>query len=170
MLMSLPNIHPSLFYHFSLGHQKEQWLSRLRDNSPPMAYLLKCNQHTESITVLKLPFYEVVMIYLRPRLFEDRIALFKLTERGGARYISHTFRPRGRLLRERTSDINDFRFEEVAKTLNQVFKRVMCRQSWKRLYAEGTINELEDLLHIRRIQYTSRRIRRTMYKVCYWVN
>lgn len=50
--------------------------------------------------------------------------MIKLTERGRVQYISHMFRLR-RFLRERMSDINDFRFEEVAKTLNQVFKRVM---------------------------------------------
>ena len=50
--------------------------------------------------------------------------MIKLTERGRVQYISHMFRPR-RFLRESMSDINDFRFEEVAKTLNQVFKRVV---------------------------------------------
>ena len=50
--------------------------------------------------------------------------MIKLTERGRVQYISHMFRPR-RFLRERMSDINDFRFEEVSKTLNQVFKRVV---------------------------------------------
>ena len=52
--------------------------------------------------------------------------MIKQTEGGGARYISHTFRPRGGLIRERTSDTGDFRFEEVAKTVSQVFKRIMC--------------------------------------------
>ena len=52
--------------------------------------------------------------------------MIKLTERGRVQYISHTFRPRRFLRENRMFDINDFRFEEVAKTLNQVFKRVMC--------------------------------------------
>ena len=52
--------------------------------------------------------------------------MIKLTERGRVQYISHMFGPR-RFLRETMSDINDFRFEEVAKTLNQVFKSRVSR-------------------------------------------
>ena len=50
-------------------------LPRSKNISPLMGYLPKCNQHTENITALKLPFYVLLMIYMKPSTINSRLFL-----------------------------------------------------------------------------------------------